>query len=179
MRCYCLFCETVKCRMIAQNLEQMMPCRALSPKQVQHTRSKGQTVDIVHDLTPGYVFLYLEDTPLDLQMLRRMDGFVRCLCNNDGTYELQAEDERFAQLLLAQGGVIGKTKVYQEGQMIRLTEGAFAGVEASILRVNRRNMRMQIAIPFAGKHIKTWVEYEMVEEKQGEKMPDGNASSAI
>ena len=68
--------------------------------------------------------------------------------------------------LLKKDGVIGKTKVYQEGQMIRICEGAYEGVETKILKVNRRNMRMQIEIPFASQKIKTWVEYEMVESSE-------------
>ena len=66
-------------------------------------------------------------------------------------------------MLLRKDGVIGKTPVYQEGQMIRIREGAFFGVEARILRVNRRNMRMQLELPFDHCPVKTWVEYEVVE----------------
>ncbi len=65
-------------------------------------------------------------------------------------YELTGSDEAFALMLLRQNGIIGKTQVYQEGQMIRICEGAYEGIETRILKVNRRNMRMQIEIPFAG-----------------------------
>ena len=164
MYCYCLFCETAKCQAIAREAEALLDCRAISPKQVQHTRSQGRMVDFVHDLLPGYVFLYLTDGPLPLLPLRRISGILKCLRNGDGTYELRGDDEQFALMLLEKGGVIGKTPVYQEGEMIRLKEGAFANVPTRILKVNRRNMRMQIEIPFANTRVKTWVEYEMVEK---------------
>ena len=44
-----------------------------------------------------------------------------------------------------------------------MTGGAFSGVTARILKVERRLSRMQIEIPFARQLVKTWVEYEIVE----------------
>ncbi len=165
---YCLFCETAKCGYVAKFAEQRFACRAIAPKQVQHTWSKGHPVDIVHDLLPGYVFLYADDGPLNIPTVRAIPGVLRCLYTEGCGYELQGSDEQFALMLLQKGGVIGKTKVYQEGQMIRIARGAFVGVEAKILKVNRRNMRMQIEIPFASQKVKTWVEYEVVGEGENE-----------
>ena len=70
MYTYCLFCETGKCGYVARAVMQRIPCRTLSPKQVQHTWSKGKMVDIVHDLLPGYVFVYAEGQPLDIAPIR-------------------------------------------------------------------------------------------------------------
>ena len=162
MYTYCLFCETGKCDPVAKAITRKISCRALSPKQVQHTWSKGKMVDIVHDLLPGYVFVYLENDPLDVSLLRSIQGIIRCLSSQDKQYELTGSDEQFALMLLQKDGVIGKTMVYEEGQMIRICQGAFEGVETKILKVNRRNMRMQIEIPFAGRPVRTWVEYEVV-----------------
>jgi transcription antitermination factor NusG len=162
MYTYCLFCETGKCGYVARAVMQKIPCRTLSPKQVQHTWAKGKMVDIEHDLLPGYVFVYTENERLDVALLRPIQGIIRCLSSQDREYELTGSDEQFALMLLQKDGVIGKTKVYEEGQMIRICQGAFEGVETKILKVNRRNMRMQIEIPFASQNIKTWVEYEIV-----------------
>ena len=168
MYTYCLFCETAKCRSVAISVMQRVHCRAIYPRQVQHTWSKGKMVDIEHDLLPGYVFVYVEQDPLDMSLLRSIQGIIRCLSSQEKQYELSGSDEQFALMLLQKDGVIGKTKVYQEGQMIRICEGAYAGVETKILKVNRRNMRMQIEIPFASQKIKTWVEYELVESVSGD-----------
>lgn len=168
MYTYCLFCETGKCGYVEKAVMQKMPCRAIYPKQVQHTWSKGKMVDIIHDLLPGYVFVYAEKEPLDIAWLRSVQGVIRCLSSQDRQYELTGSDEQFALMLLEKDGVIGKTKVYQEGQLIRICQGAFQGVETKILKVNRRNMRMQIEIPFASQNIKTWVEYEIVESAEKE-----------
>lgn len=164
MLAYCLFCETVKCDIIAKNAEIRMKCTAISPKQVQHTWTKGKAVDIVHDLLPGYVFLYAEDGPLDISRVRSIQGVIRCLCTSDGQYELTGSDEQFALMLLKNHGVIGKTQVYEEGQRIRICEGAFEGLETKILKVDRQKKRMQIEIPFANMPVKTWVEFDLVKE---------------
>ena len=144
MYTYCLFCEAAKCCSVVSVVMQKTRCRAIYPKQVQHTWSKGKMVDIEHALLPGYVFLYAEHAPLVISLVRSIQGVIRCLSSQDQQYELTGSDEQFALMLLQKDGVIGKTKVYQEGQMIRICEGAYEGVETRILKVNRRNMRMQI-----------------------------------
>ena len=165
---YCLFCETAKCGYVAYSAEKKYGCRAISPKQVQHTWSKGKMADIEHDLLPGYVFLYSENRRLRGESLRTIEGVIRCLADLENRCELSGSDEQFALMLLQSNGVIGKTKVYQEGSLIRICQGVYEGVEARILKVNHRNTRMQIEIPFASQKIRTWVEYEIVELKDEE-----------
>ena len=164
MQIYCLFCETVKCDSIAKIAELKYGCRAISPKQVQHTRSDGKMADIEHDLLPGYVFLYIKKGTLDISSMRRLRGVIRCLCSPDKQYELSGKDEQFALMLLQHQGRIGKTQVYEEGQRIRIREGVYEGLETKILKVNRQKQRMQIEIPFAQMYIRTWVEFEIVEK---------------
>ena len=168
MYTYCLFCETVKCGLIAQQAGQLFECCAISPKQVQHTWDKGKRIDRVNDLLPGYVFLYSEEERIDIARLRALDGYIRCLKGSEEGFELTGSDEQFAMMLLHQGGVIGKTKVYKEGQRIHVCKGAFEGVKAEILKVDHRNGRMQITIPFAKRSVQTWVEYEIVESDEPE-----------
>ena len=168
MKTYCLFCETAKCDSVVRAAMQKLSCRAISPKQVQHTYSKGSMTDIVHDLLPGYVFLYCDGEDLDFTAVRSIQGVIRCLSDTEKQYRLTGSDEQFALMLLNKNGVIGKTQVYREGQMIRICEGAFEGLETKILKVNHRNMRMLIEIPFAGRPVRTWVEYEIVKSAEQE-----------
>ena len=162
MLTYCLFCETVKCENVVTAAVRKLGCRAISPKQVQHIWRRGKPEDIVHDLLPGYVFLYFEDGTLDISAACSIQGVIRCLRDGDRQYELTGSDEQFALMLLSKDGVIGKTEVYEEGQMIRIRQGAFEGVTTKILKVDRQKNRMQIEIPFAHTMVRTWVEYEIV-----------------
>ena len=164
MNAYCLFCETEKCEFVAHTVKQVFECEAISPKQIQHTWQKGAMVDRIRDLLPGYLFLYSEE-PLNLYRCRYLPGVLRCLRTYDNSYELGGSDDAFAKMLLEKEGIIGKTEVYQEGDRIHLTEGAFSGLKAKILKVDHRAGRMQIEIPFARRLVKTWVEYEIVDPK--------------
>ena len=169
---YCLFCVTQKCRALAPEIARQTGLTALYPQQVQHTWEKGHMVDRRSDLLPGYIFVYAP-APLDapVQVFRQFEGVLRVLGKKEENYILQGEDARFAQSLLTLGGEIGKTRVYQEGQIIHLTDQAFGGANARILKVKHRNGRMQVEIPFAGNLVKTWVEYEMVEEADTDNLP--------
>ena len=167
MYTYCLFCDTAKCQFVASVAEKVFPCRAIYPRTVQHRWVKRKPVDEEHPLTPGYVFLY-SDEQLTVRRMYAIQGVIKCLRDQDR----RGSDEVFAMMLLENGGVIGKTQVYQEDQMIRLHDGVYKGVQTRILKVDHRNMRMQIAIPFAGMQVKTWVEYEVVEPADPENKTD-------
>ena len=139
----------------------LFPCETILPKQIHHMRVKGQMKDVVCDLLPGYLFLYSE-SPLPGPALTSMQDVVRCLRGTDRKYELQGQDEAFALLLRQKRGVLGKTAVYREGDRVRIRDGAFEGLRAEIIRLDRRNHRMKIEIPFAGRNVSTWLEYEMI-----------------
>ena len=179
MNVYCLFCETGKSKYVMRAAEIIFGCYTLSPRQIQHTWRKGKMTDIPRDLLPGYVFLYLEEDVLEPSRLLQIPSVIRCLRDSSGTFELRDYDKRFALMLLEKDGIIGKTPVYEEKDRIRLTEGAFAGLKATILKVDHRAHRMQIEIPFAGRLVKTWVEYEIVtpEEKQTQPYITGGEES--
>ena len=179
MYVYCLFCEAGKSKYVARFAEELYGCRTLAPKQIQHTWSGGQMIDRVRDLLPGYVFLFTEEKIPNPASLTMMQDVNRCLRDSSQRYELSGNDEQFALMLLRKDGVIGKTPVYQEGDCIRIREGAFAGLETRILKVERRASRMLVEIPFADQAVRTWLEYEIVEnlekmnQKPEEKMTEG------
>ena len=162
MYCYCLFCETGKCDYVARAAMQAFPCRAISPKQIQHTWSKGASEDRVHDLLPGYVFLYFEDESVYPWELRKVDRIIRCLRNTSYDYQLQGPDEEFARMLYRKDGVIGRTEVTETDGRFEIADETFRSLQAQILKVDRRNKRMKIEILFANNRVQTWVEYEII-----------------
>lgn len=179
MYTYCVFCDTQRCGEIARQAEIQLQCRAIRPKRERLKWVQHKPVREINDLLPGYIFLYTEEKIEDLSTLRRIRGVVRCLSDTEHQYVLQGSDEAFALMLLQNNGVIGRIPVYEEGQTIRITEGVFGGVEASILRVDRRQARMEIALPFDKSIVKTWIEFEMVENVEQEKLlPEDQPPSA-
>ena len=157
MNIYCVFCEPGKARFVASAAKACFGCETISPTTIQHTWKKGQMTDVERELLPNYVFLYFREGRPGYDRLSYMQGVIRCLRSSDrDEYELAGEDREFAMML-------GKTRVYQEGDRIRISEGNFAGLKTEIRKVDHRNHRMQIEIPFAGRMVRTWVEYETIE----------------
>ena len=167
MYVYCLFCDTNKCNYVVHAATQLMPCEASSPKQVQHTyvASTHRMMDRLHQLLPGYVFLYAPE-PLNITDIRQIPDVIRVIRNQDDTYELAGPDEAFAMMVYHRNGVLGKTEVYEDDGILKIKDGVFAGVKAFIRKVDRRNHRMLVEISVLDQVVKTWLEYDIVEKKE-------------
>ena len=143
---------------------QVYSCRAISPKQIQHTWDKGQYVDRERDLLPGYVFLYSEEPirlPQDIR--RNLDRIIRSLRTTDYEYRLQGADEQFAMMLYRKNGIVGKTEVTEENGRFTICDETFRDVPVEILKVDRRDERMKISMSVAGRKVQTWVQYNIVQ----------------
>ena len=94
MKTYCIFCETQKAGTICIAVSELTGCRAISPKQIQHTWKKGGgTRDIERDFLPGYIFLYAKED-INLSLIQRIQGVFRFLTANPDSFELTNEDEQ-------------------------------------------------------------------------------------
>ena len=163
MNTYCLFCNTVKCALVAETIQRRLGYEAFSPKIVQRKWIKGVPIEEVHDFLPGYVFLYTEDVIESFQPIWSIGGVLRVLGNQDEGFLLQGTDERFAGMLHANHGILGIMKVRQEGERVRLTKGGFGDVEGEIIRLDKRKGRAQVQYTFDGMTCTVWVGYELIE----------------
>lgn len=161
---YCLFCDTIKCELVAEQIERQLGHRAFSPKIIQRKWVKGTAMEETKTLLPGYVFVYA-DAPVEFPRTElRLDHVIRVLGHKDENYALSGGDRRFAEMLWNCGGVIGILKAFKEGERVRLAEGALGGVEGEIVRLDRRKGRAQIRYQFAGAAYTAWVGYELIED---------------
>ena len=78
---------------------------------------------------------------------------MRLLGRREEGYRLSGEDERFANMLLANQGVIGILKAYEVGDRIRLTGEALPGYAGEVIKVDRRKGRAQVLIHFDDKEV--------------------------
>ena len=159
MYSYCLFCLTNKCDALAGELASHLSCTAIYPKQICHRRINGKVSEVSSAIFPGYLFLYSEGSPLEPSRMMR-DGVIRILTNSDSSLALRGTDEAFAMMIFRQNGIFGRAEVSKVGSEIRLREGAFAGLPARILRVDRRYTRMQVEVMLVDKPVKVWMEYQ-------------------
>ena len=163
MYAYCLFCETIKCEAVVEDIRRRYGWRVFYPKIIQRKWVKGTALEELRTLLPGYVFVYTDEPVEYPRAAFRLSFVVRLLGNEDVNYVLQADDEKFAMMLLGCGGTIGILKAYQEGDRVKLAEGALGGIEGEIIKLDRRHGRAKIQYQFAGTACTTWVGYDLIE----------------
>ena len=163
MYAYCLFCDTVKCREVVEQIERKLSYRAIHPKIIQRKWVKGICEEQVRTLLPGYVFVYA-DAPVEYpRAVFRLDNVIRLLGEQESNFTLLGDDFTFAKMLWNCGGTIGILKAYQEGDRVRLVPGALGGIEGEIVKLERRKGRAMIQYQFAGTTCTTWVGYDLIE----------------
>ena len=166
MYSYCFFCNTVKCALVATAIRQKFDYVAFSPKIVQRKWVKGVAFEEIKTLLPGYIFVYTEAMIPYPRAAFRMDYVIRLLGDEGVVGALVGDDDRFARMLYNCGGTIGILKAYQEGDRVRLVEGALGGIEGEIIRLERRKGRAQIRYQFAGSTCTTWVGYDLIDDQE-------------
>ena len=163
MYAYCLFCETIKCEAVVEDIRRRYGWRVFYPKIIQRKWVKGTALEELRTLLPGYVFVYTDEPVEYPRAAFRLSFVVRLLGDEEVNYVLQADDEKFAMMLLGCGGTIGILKAYQEGDRVKLAEGALGGIEGEIIKLDRRHGRAKIQYQFAGTACTTWVGYDLID----------------
>lgn len=164
MFAYCAFCNTVKRDMVAVAIRQKFGYTAFSPEIVQRRWIKGKCFEERKPYLPGYLFVYTEEPITRFREIRLMEGVLRLLGEREQDYQLIGDDLKFAEMLYANGGVIGIMKVYKEGDRVKLHKDMLGGFEGEIVKLDRRKGRAQIQYNFDNNSYKVWVGYEMIED---------------
>ena len=114
---YCIFCETRRCRAVADKLQEKVVDIAFSPQIVKRQRKAGKNIDMLYDLLPGYVFAY-SNTELSNISVLRVDGVIRILGSSDNGYCLTGADKDFANGLLEREGRVDIIKAIRVGDIV-------------------------------------------------------------
>lgn len=160
---YCLFCETQRCAVIALRIGRQTGLRCISPGIIQRKWVRGVCTEERHSWLPGYVFLYSEERVLPFFGI---PGIIRWL----GDGELTGEDLRFAEMLLRQDGVLGTVRLAEEGDRCVIDDPRWAGMDGSIVKVDRGRKRCCVAFTFDEVRRTVWLGYDLVrrtEERDG------------
>ena len=167
----CLFCTTGKEQTVIRNLQTVCPeIRALTAMQEKFKSTQGKKTKIVENFLPGYVFF---SGPADLapQASFPRDYLIRILYREERVWQLSGEDERFAQWLFEQDGLLKFSKAYQEGQIIRIISGPLKDLEGQIRKIDRRGHSGEVVLEFQGRQISVWLGFDLIgksEEKRAE-----------
>lgn len=170
MYAYCLYCQTYRCRVIAQLLEMRdAVSRSFSPQIVKRQRKKGVNIDQEYDLLPGYVFVFSEEALDRFDAFRGIDGIIRRVGSEETQWRLTDADLEFAMNLYQKDGKVGQLVLFKEGDAVRIADPLFNGCEGRVTQIDLRKQRARVDYKFANMDCFTWIACDLIsriEEKE-------------
>ena len=156
MFAYCMFCETQRCRQIAEYLHITRGLTCISTSIMQRKWVRGVQTEEAHDWLPGYLFLYTEEP-----VLQRfdVDGIIRILGNGP----LTGQNLKFAEMIYHRNGMMGTISLVQEGDLCIVSDPAWKDVHGRVVRMDRGRKRCCVQFEFDGTTRTIWVGYDMVQ----------------
>lgn len=159
----CLFCRSGAEQKLAARIREKEPgVETLSPVRVRIRRRGDTAAEETVALFPGYLFFRAEAS-FPAQRLAGHEDVYRLLENGSDGWPLQGRDRELAETFFNTGGVIGLSRVYYEGDRIRVSEGFLKDYEGQITRVNRRSGTAQIKLDFDGRELTLWLGFELLD----------------
>ena len=163
---YCLFCETQRCRIIAEYINKNYSYLCFLPQIIQRKWVKGVPKEESHDWLPGYLFLYTKE---QIQPRFDINGIIRCLGNS----ELSGQDLAFAEMIYQKNGVMGIISLVRDGERCRINDPAWEQIHGKVTRMDQGRKRCCIEFEFDGIKRSIWAGYEIVLTEQDGMIPDG------
>jgi transcriptional antiterminator NusG len=138
------------------------------PKRSLAVRRKGTVIQATPAVFPGYIFLEIEDDDSVYNyhwLFRRTDGFYRFLKSNQNIKALAGKDlETALHFIKKTGPLAGVSKVYfDENSRIVVVEGPLAGLEGSIIKVDKRKGRAKIKLDLYDDSFAIDLGFELIE----------------
>jgi transcriptional antiterminator NusG len=138
------------------------------PKRSLAVRRKGTVIQTTPAVFPGYIFLEVEDDDSVYKyhwFFRRTDGFYRFLKSNQNIKALSGKDlETVLHFIKKTGPLAGVSKVYfDENSRIVVVEGPLAGLEGSIIKVDKRKGRAKIKLDLYDDSFAIDLGFELIE----------------
>ncbi len=161
MFAYCFFCETQRCKLIAELIQKNYGYTCFAPQIIQRKWVKGVPTEQTHDWLPGYIFVFSSEK-INPRIV--IDGIIRCL----GNEELSGQDLDFAEMLYQKGGIIGSVPLVQEGECCLLSDPSWTGMHGKVIKLDHGRKRCCIQFEFDGITRTIWVGYELAKSDKYE-----------
>ena len=149
---------------------------ALPFLRITHKSKNGIKSTFQKVMLPGYVFLYLpkDSKPFEIRSGGVSFHFVSNVEKND--YVLHGSDEKYAQWIFNNGGIIGMSKAIKVNGKVRVISGPLYNLVGNIKEYSKKNRNCRIEITLFGRLISMWLPFQWVEEVPEEKKPENNSS---
>lgn len=166
----CLFCNTGYEEAVVRAIHQNGWGHAIFPQRVKTIRKGRAWIETLSPLFPGYVFVYSGQTTVRRDELQGVQHVIRVLTYGEAKQDtLVGRDLEFAEWLWQLGGHIGLMKAMQIGDRVEIIDGIFKRLHGSIVRMDKRQRSICVALETAGSPKQIWLAYEIVEKVTEEK----------
>jgi transcriptional antiterminator NusG len=144
------------------------PVKIIFPKRQLAVRRRGTIVQTTPAVFPGYIFLELNEEDSIYRyhwQFRRVEGCYRFLKSNQNIRPLEGRDlETVLHFITKAGPLAGISKVYfDENSRIVVVEGPLAGLEGSIIKVDKRKGRAKIKLDLYDDSFAIDLGFELIE----------------
>jgi transcriptional antiterminator NusG len=111
-------------------------------------RSKGEWMESLAPIFPGYLFLDVNEISPELFLkFKQIPGFYRFLQSNENIVPLSNSDRELVSYFLSFGEIVKKSTVYFDiGNKIRVLSGPLKELEGKIIKVDRRKGRAKVRL---------------------------------
>ena len=89
--------------------------------------------------------------------------FYHILTYDDNTWQLRGDDLLVAKWIIENNGMIGVSKLYCEGDNIRIVDGPLKKIEGRICRIDKRNRNALVSFGIFEQTFKVWLAFEYLE----------------
>ena len=137
---------------------------ALPFLKITHKSKKGVKSTYQSVILPGYVFLFLtkDSEPFDIKRGGISFRFIRNMNEND--YILHGGDQKYAQWVFNNGGIIGMSKAIRVNGRVRVISGPLFNMVGNIKEYSKKNRNCRIEITLFNRLISMWLPFQWVEE---------------
>ena len=143
-----------------EKLQTLLPFRKLWIKR------KGRFQYDYKPLFPGYFFINKEIEPLDIKIIKKIDGVVKILGNSEGPVQVPEDDMKLILIMIDNENYIPESIVFYEKDKIMVKAGPLMNMEGRIISVDKRKRRIKVRLPFFNTYKEVQMSFEVIQKSE-------------
>lgn len=160
---YCLFSTSDREIRLAGELNRLNKgCVAVPFLRMKRAGASKNSILVQEALLKGYVFIFVP-TGFPLNDLQRGEMLFRILDRKENGGLLVGEDRRYAEWILAQGGILAVSNAIQIDDRVRIISGPLLDLQGQIIGFSRKNKKYKVEFEMMGHRVNTWLPFEYME----------------
>lgn len=156
--------EAIK-RGLSDNIEEIVV-----PTEVVKKNQRGRKVDIEKKMMPGYILVKIQPSDLVWNMIRNTQYVAKFLGVSNKPKEVPQKEIEAVLCKIEEVKCDNKrVDVFEIGEIVKITDGAFAGFSAMIEYINHDKNRLKVSVSIFGRETPLELTVEQVEHTTREK----------